>query len=107
MESAATLRVEIVRSPGPGAVERAEVTLDAGASVETALAARGWTVPADCRVAIWGRLLAPDSVGATPLADRDRVELLRPLAIYPKEARRRRERTQRAARMARVAAAAG
>ena len=98
---AALLRIEVVRSPRAGEVDRCEAALASDASVADALAACGWTVPADCRVAVWGRLLAPEAVGATPLADRDRVELLRPLAVDPKEARRRRERTQHAARSGR------
>ena len=98
---AALLRIEVVRSPRAGEVDRCETVLAPGASVADALAACGWTIPADCRVAVWGRLLAPNAFATTPLADRDRVELLRPLAIDPKEARRRRERTQRAARSGR------
>ena len=100
---AALLRIEVVRSPRAGEVDRCDAALAPGASVADALAACGWTVPADCRVAVWGRLLAPDALSVTPLADCDRVELLRPLAVDPKEARRRRERTQRAARPGRSA----
>jgi putative ubiquitin-RnfH superfamily antitoxin RatB of RatAB toxin-antitoxin module len=43
------------------------------------------------RVAIFGRLATPDTV----LRDHDRVEILRPLAIDPKEARRLRVSTRR------------
>jgi len=43
------------------------------------------------RVAVLGRLTTPDTV----LHDHDRVEILRPLAIDPKEARRLRASTRR------------
>ena len=43
------------------------------------------------RVAVLGHLATPDTV----LHDRDRVEILRPLAIDPKEARRLRASTRR------------
>jgi putative ubiquitin-RnfH superfamily antitoxin RatB of RatAB toxin-antitoxin module len=43
------------------------------------------------RVAVLGRLAAPDTV----LHDLDRIEILRPLTIDPKEARRLRASTRR------------
>ena len=43
------------------------------------------------RVAVLGRLATPDTV----LHDHDRIEILRPLAIDPKEARRLRASTRR------------
>jgi hypothetical protein len=43
------------------------------------------------RVAVLGRLARPDTI----LHDHDRVEILRPLAIDPKEARRLRASTRR------------
>ena len=95
--AATTVRVELVRSPCAGEVERIELALVAGTTVGDALAACGWTPGSGLRVAVWGRLLPRDSFGATPLADRDRVELLRPLAVDPMEARRRREHAQRPA----------
>ena len=42
--------------------------------------------PAALRIAIYGKLVALDTI----LADGDRVELLRPLVVEPKEARRQR-----------------
>ena len=103
----ATIRVELARSPRAGEVERIELTLAAGATVGDALAACGWSPGGGLRVAVWGRRLPRDGFGATPLADRDRVELLRPLAVDPMEARRRRERMQRpAARGGRTSGAA-
>ena len=95
--AAATIRVELVRSPCAGEVERLDLTLAAGATVGDALAACAWSPGSGLRVAVWGRLLPRDGFGATPLADRDRIELLRPLAVDPMEARRRREHAQRPA----------
>ena len=95
--AAAAIRVELVRSPRAGEVERTLLTLAAGATVGEALAACGWAPGSGLRVAVWGRLLPCDGFGTTPLADRDRIELLRPLAVDPMEARRRREHAQRPA----------
>ena len=95
--AAAAMRVELVRSPRAGEVERIELTLPAGATVGDALAAGGWWPGSGLRVAVWGRLLPGDDFRAVPLADRDRIELLRPLAVDPMEARRRRARDQRPA----------
>ena len=39
-----------------------------------------------CKLGIYGKVVDPDA----PLADGDRVEIYRPLALDPKEARRRR-----------------
>jgi len=44
---------------------------------------------ATARLGIFGRPVTPDTV----LGDSDRVEIYRPLAIDPKEARRRRAKT--------------
>ena len=61
------------------------VELPAGAVVRDALRAAG--VQADA-VGIFGKRVRPD----TPLTDGDRVEIYRPLALDPKERRRRRAR---------------
>ena len=95
--TAATICIELVRSLCAGEVDRIELTLPAGATASDALAACGWSPDGGLRVAIWGRLLGRDSLITTLLVDRDRVELLRPLAIDPMEARRRRAQTQRLA----------
>ena len=58
--------------------------LEVGATVRGALSAAG--VRAEHGAAIYGRRVPLD----TQLADGDRVEILRPLAADPKEARRRR-----------------
>ena len=78
------MRVEVVRAQ-PGAAEVIELDLPAGATVRDALAASG--LRGD-RVGIFGKRVSLD----TRLADGDRVEIYRPLAIDPKEARRRRAR---------------
>jgi putative ubiquitin-RnfH superfamily antitoxin RatB of RatAB toxin-antitoxin module len=78
------LRVEVVRAR-PDRAEIVELRLPAGATVRDALAACGMTADA---VGIFGKRATLD----TRLADGDRVELYRPLAMDPKEARRRRAR---------------
>jgi putative ubiquitin-RnfH superfamily antitoxin RatB of RatAB toxin-antitoxin module len=90
----AALRVEVVYSPGAGAVDRTSLELPAPVTLAQALAASGLVerhpevqaLPAG----IWGRLQPTD----TPLRDRDRVEVYRPLLVDPKEARRLRYRRQ-------------
>lgn len=77
------MKVEVVRAL-PHAAEVASVDLPAGATVRDALAACG--VPAGRLVGVFGKRVALDH----RLSDGDRVEVYRPLAIDPKEARRRR-----------------
>ncbi len=90
----ATIQVEIAYSPRPGQVQRLTLTLAEGTTVAQAIERSGWTLPADVRIGVWGRLRAPTEL----LRDRDRVELYRPLSVDPKEARRQRYRSQRAAK---------
>ena len=80
-----SLRIEVVRA-WPGRLERRELQLEEGATVRAALAAAA--LQADHGAAIYGRRVPLD----TQLVDGDRVEILRPLAADPKEARRRRAR---------------
>ncbi len=97
---AAQLAVEVVWAAGPQAVEVVNLLLPAGATVGEALAAsgllarHGLTPSAEPGAAVlitrWGRPCAADA----PLRDRDRIELLRPLTVDPKEARRQRYRGQ-------------
>lgn len=85
----ARLRVEVVRA----LAQRQEVVplrLDEGATVREAVAACGLAA-ASLRFGIGGREVRPDQV----LRDGDRVELLRPLALDPREARRQRARRRR------------
>lgn len=62
--------------------------LPEGATVEDALKASGWLLEDVAGVAIFGERVERDA----RLHDGDRVELLRPLLIDPKDARRRRAR---------------
>ena len=78
------LKVEVVDARPDGA-EVVEVRLAEGATVRDALAASGLQ---GNQVGIFGKRVALDA----RLADGDRVEIYRPLATDPKEARRRRAR---------------
>lgn len=82
------MKVEVVRAL-PHAAEVVSVELPAGASVRDALAACG--VRTETPVGIFGRRVALDH----KLSEGDRVEIYRPLAIDPKEARRRRAKAVR------------
>lgn len=90
------MRVCVVYCP-PGAVWRREVELDDGATVRAALEASGVLAAfphlARERLDV-GVFNHPRGLDA-PLADGDRVEIYRPLAIDPKEARRRRAELRR------------
>ena len=82
-----SIRVEVVLVRAKQVVAVA-LTLPAGATVAQAIRASG-IVDADLNaVGIFGRRVPP----ATRLADGDRVEIYRPLALDPKEQRRRRAR---------------
>lgn len=80
------IEVELAYSPRAGQVLRRTLALPEGATVGEALALAGWDLPAGLSVGIRGRLSPPQAA----LRDRDRVELYRPLAVDPKEARRQR-----------------
>ncbi len=91
----ASLRVEVVYAL-PGAQQVVAVALPAGSTARDAVAASGLAVrhglaEADWQLGIGGRAVTPRQ----PLRDGDRVELLRPLAADPKEARRARARRKR------------
>lgn len=89
----ARIRVEVVYAL-PQAQQLVALELSEGATVRAALQASGLlegiAAPgrARLRFGIYGKLAGPDRV----LRDGDRVEILRPLAADPKEARRRRAR---------------
>jgi putative ubiquitin-RnfH superfamily antitoxin RatB of RatAB toxin-antitoxin module len=78
------LRVEVVHAQ-PGGAEVVEIRLPDGSTVRDALAASGMR---GVQVGIFGKRVAMDR----RLADGDRVEIYRPLAMDPKETRRRRAR---------------
>jgi putative ubiquitin-RnfH superfamily antitoxin RatB of RatAB toxin-antitoxin module len=92
--SAERLRVEVVYSPAPRAVERRELELQPGSTLADALLASGLPgagAPADLVYSVWCRPQPPGHL----LRDRDRVEICRALVVDPKEARRLRYRRQR------------
>jgi hypothetical protein len=85
------LRVEVVYAL-PASEDAVPVELSAGAKVLDAVRASGMLERHPeidlntCRLGIYGKVVAADA----PLAHGDRVEIYRPLAMDPKEARRRR-----------------
>ena len=81
--------VEVVYA-APGRHEAVSVVLEEGATAQDAVRAAGlnW---AHAALAIFGEAVEP----ARRLRDGDRVELLRPLAADPKEARRERARKKK------------
>ncbi len=81
----APLHVQVIRG-WPRRAEAVTLGLPAGATVEDAIGASGFGTEGISGYAIHGER----ATGATPLRDGDRVELLRPLQVDPKEARRRR-----------------
>jgi uncharacterized protein len=94
---AALLRVEVIYGPRAGEFDAVALNLPAGATVHDALQASGVLARhaqidlARDKVGVWGQWRALDHV----LRDLDRVEVYRPLAIDPKEARRKRQREAR------------
>lgn len=96
------MRVEVAYSPAPRTVDLCEIELPTGATVALAIEASRLrerhaelkTGPMAC--GIWGRTCRIDR----PLTDGDRVEVYRPLALDPKQARRERGREQKEARQA-------
>ncbi len=82
------MRVQVIRA-WPHRHEVVELELREGARVGDAIAAAGFAADAEISgQAVFGQAVSLDDV----LRDGDRVELLRPLVIDPKEARRRRAR---------------
>jgi len=92
------LQVEVVYCPAPGQVDRVALDLPEGACLQDAVEASGLCArhaldAAMLKSGIWGRVQPPQ----TPLRDRDRIELYRPLKVDPKEARRLRYKRSKAA----------
>ena len=79
------MRVEVVLAL-PGEARIATVELAPGATARDAVAAAGF--PATENIGVFGKRVRPEQ----KLSDGDRVEIYRPLAMDPKEARRRRAR---------------
>ena len=90
----AHVEVEWVCSPAAGApLQRLALRLPAGSRAADALQAAGHAaLPPGWALSLWGRRIDPDEL----LRDGDRVELLRPLTVDPKETRRRRQAHQAA-----------
>lgn len=88
------ITVEVVYAGSDSCIERHRVELCEGSTVMRAIEVcriepsllAGSIDPA--RLGIFGRKVAPDQL----LHDGDRIEIYRPLALDPKEARRRRTR---------------
>jgi putative ubiquitin-RnfH superfamily antitoxin RatB of RatAB toxin-antitoxin module len=82
--------VAVAFSAAPGEATELQLRLRRGATVADALRESGLLarlredVLERQSIGVWGRPCAPDTL----LADGDRVELYRPLAMDPKEARR-------------------
>ncbi len=84
------MRVTLVFAPAPREVHETVLELPAGTCVRDALRTSGWAERfgdvANLGLAVWGRRCPPDQA----LHDGDRLELLRPLRVDPKVARRER-----------------
>lgn len=90
-EVASMLQVELVWSPAAGDVRQRWLSLAPGTTLEQALRGCAEFAAADLaalKIGIWGRVRPL----ATPLRERDRIEVYRPLTVDPKEARRQRYR---------------
>ncbi|MEL1264577.1 RnfH family protein [Pseudoxanthomonas putridarboris] len=82
------MRVEVIRA-WPHRYQSVALELPLGACVADALAVCGFDgLEQASAIAVHGVVVAPDA----PLNEGDRVEVLRPLQVDPKEARRRRAR---------------
>lgn len=92
MANSDLIHVEVVYGPSVRNVQRVELAMAVGTTLEQALQSSGLIsglLPAEHRnleFGVWGRKVAVDHV----LRDRDRVELYRPLTVDPKVARRER-----------------
>ena len=80
------MRVELLQA-WPRRFESVSLELPVGATLSDALAAAGWS---DAEGISGYAIFGVNAVLDTVLRDGDRVELLRPLLMDPKEARRRR-----------------
>jgi len=78
------MRISVIRA-WPGRTEQATVALAPGATVGDAVHAAGWALDGEfTAVAVFGQAACAD----TALRAGDRVEVLRPLQLDPKQARR-------------------
>jgi putative ubiquitin-RnfH superfamily antitoxin RatB of RatAB toxin-antitoxin module len=81
------MKVEVVRA-GPREAQTVQLELPPGATVRDALAASGLQIKEGQALGVFGKRVTLDQ----PVAEGDRVEIYRALAVDPKEARRRRAR---------------
>ena len=88
-----SIKIEVVRA-WPRRHLAATMVMPAGATVADAIAACGLPLDGISGQAVFGELVA----ATQPLRDGDRLELLAPLSIDPKEARRRRAKASDAAK---------
>jgi putative ubiquitin-RnfH superfamily antitoxin RatB of RatAB toxin-antitoxin module len=86
----AALEVEVVYAL-PGREERSRVSVRENATVRDAIEKSGLLPRVSGKVGIFGRVVGMDA----RVADGDRIEIYRPLAVDPKEARRRRAARKR------------
>lgn len=90
--AAATMRVAVACTPRPGQAIEVEVELNRGSTALEAIRLSGLLERfaeidiSTQAIGVWGRACALE----VPLREGDRVEIYRPLAADPKEARRRR-----------------
>ena len=94
-------RVEVAYCPQPGVAEVVALELPAGTTVGEALSRSGLLsrhglAPESLKTGIWSQPCDLQS----PLRDRDRVEIYRPLLVDPKEARRQRYKRHKSAKAA-------
>ena len=87
------MKVEVVYCPAPGRDDLVALSVPEDATLADALAASGLVERhgldlSSLRVGVWGKARET----STPLRERDRVEIYRPLKVDPKEARRQRYR---------------
>ncbi len=93
-EAPASIAVDVAWAAAPHQVQCVRLKLPAGSTAAQALRASGLADGLDpalldgLSLGLWGRACDP----ATVLRDQDRLELLRPLVVDPKEARRLRYR---------------
>jgi|JI6StandDraft_1071083.scaffolds.fasta_scaffold574610_2 putative ubiquitin-RnfH superfamily antitoxin RatB of RatAB toxin-antitoxin module len=93
------LHIEVSYCPSPGVADVVALDLPAGAVLSDAVLASGLLqrhglALEGLRVGVWCKPREP----GTPLRERDRVEIYRPLLVDPKEARRLRYKRGRAAK---------
>ena len=99
-EAGPLMRIAVACSPRPGAAVEVDVDIAAGTKVLDAIRASGLLERfpeidiSTQSVGIWGRRCALDTI----VKAGDRVEIYRPLAVDPMEARRRRAGRRQAAR---------